>query len=76
MEGWRTRWAAALPTPRSPCALAMAWNNLYNTLFQDGMRLPQYADVDPAIVDHVDVLKGSAGSMYGRIEPGGVINVA
>ena len=49
--------------------------DLDNTLFEDGVRLPQYADVDPAIIDHVDVLKGSAGSMYGRIEPGGIINI-
>ena len=50
--------------------------NLYNNLLEDGVRLPTYAEVDPAIIDHVDVLKGSAGGLYGRIEPGGVINIA
>lgn len=50
--------------------------NLNNNLLEDGVRLPTYAEVDPAIIDHVDVLKRSAGGLYGRIEPGGVINIA
>jgi iron complex outermembrane receptor protein len=49
--------------------------DLYDNLLEDGVRLPAYAEVDPAIIDHVDVLKGSAGGLYGRIEPGGVINI-
>jgi len=49
--------------------------DLQNNLLEDGVRLPQYAEVDPAIIDHVDVLKGAAGGLYGRIEPGGVINI-
>lgn len=49
--------------------------DLQNTLLQDGVRLPQYAEADPATIDHVDVLKGSSAGLYGRIEPGGVINI-
>ena len=50
--------------------------DLGSTLLQDGVRLPVYAEVDPAVIDHVDVLKGSAAGLYGRIEPGGVVNIA
>lgn len=49
--------------------------DLGSTLLQDGVRLPIYAEADPATIDHVDVLKGSAAGLYGRIEPGGVVNI-
>lgn len=46
-----------------------------NLLFQDGARLPQYAEIEPAMIDEFTVLKGAAAGLYGRIEPGGLINV-
>ena len=46
-----------------------------NGLLQDGVRLPQYAEIDPAMIDEFTVLKGAAAGLYGRIEPGGIINV-
>ena len=46
-----------------------------NLLFQDGARLPQYAEIEPAMIDEFTVLKGAAAGLYGRIEPGGIINV-
>ena len=46
-----------------------------NLLFQDGVRLPQYAEIEPAMIDGFTVLKGAAAGLYGRIEPGGIINV-
>ena len=39
------------------------------------MRLPQYAEIEPAMIDGFTVLKGAAAGLYGRIEPGGIINV-
>jgi iron complex outermembrane receptor protein len=49
--------------------------DLGSTLLQDCVRLPLYAEIEPATIDHVDVLKGSSSGLYGRIEPGGVINI-
>lgn len=46
-----------------------------NLLFEDGVRLAQYAEIDPAMIDEFAVLKGAAAGLYGRIEPGGMINV-
>jgi iron complex outermembrane recepter protein len=42
--------------------------------YRDGVRMdiPQF---DPASIERVDVLKGAAANLYGRIEPGGMINV-
>jgi len=50
-----------------------------NTTLQDGMRAGGEANgrtsVDMANVDNVEVLKGPAAMLYGRLEPGGLINV-
>jgi iron complex outermembrane receptor protein len=42
--------------------------------YRDGVRMdiPQF---DPASIERVDVLKGAAANLYGRIEPGGMINI-
>ncbi|OAI30292.1 TonB-dependent siderophore receptor [Methylomonas koyamae] len=41
--------------------------------FRDGFRT-DYIDVDLANVERIEVLKGAAAGLYGRIEPGGAIN--
>ncbi|MGH8611780.1 MAG: TonB-dependent siderophore receptor [Gammaproteobacteria bacterium] len=43
-------------------------------VYRDGVRL-RIPQIDPAGIEHIDVLKGAAASNYGRIEPGGLINV-
>jgi iron complex outermembrane receptor protein len=50
------------------------------TLFKDGFRFPSkdFAAIGPrdlSNIDHMEVLKGPASLMYGRIEPGGMINL-
>jgi len=42
--------------------------------YRNGVRLdiPQF---DPASIERVDVLKGAAANLYGRTEPGGMVNV-
>ncbi|MDT4329083.1 TonB-dependent siderophore receptor [Methylomonas sp. MED-D] len=50
------------------------------TLFKDGFRFPSkdYAAIGPrdlSNIDRIEVLKGPASLMYGRIEPGGMINL-
>lgn len=42
--------------------------------YRNGVRIdiPQF---DPAGIERVDVLKGAAANLYGRIEPGGMVNV-
>lgn len=42
--------------------------------FRDGVRLPEHA-IDMANIERVEVLKGPAAMLYGRIDPGGMINV-
>jgi iron complex outermembrane recepter protein len=49
-------------------------------IYRDGVLQPQVAACCPipnelADVDHVEVLKGPASILYGRIEPGGLINM-
>lgn len=45
-----------------------------NVVYRDGFRQFQ-PQLDMANVEQVEVLKGAAGSLYGRIEPGGLINL-
>lgn len=42
--------------------------------FRNGARMP-FVNVDLANVQQVEVLKGPASFLFGRIEPGGIINV-
>ncbi len=42
--------------------------------FRDGVRLPEHT-IDMANIERVEVLKGPAAMLYGRIDPGGMINV-
>jgi len=43
--------------------------------YVDGVKQASYTQLDPALIQQIDVLRGAAGSLYGRIDPGGVINV-
>lgn len=43
--------------------------------YVDGVKQALFTQIDPAVIQQIDVLRGAAGSLYGRIEPGGVINV-
>lgn len=45
-----------------------------NIVYRDGFRQFQ-PQIDMANVERVEVLKGAAGSLYGRIEPGGLVNL-
>jgi iron complex outermembrane receptor protein len=45
-----------------------------STRFRNGVRLPN-GHFDFANVERVEVLKGSAAMLYGRTEPGGMINI-
>ena len=49
--------------------------DLTNRLLVNGVRATDYAEVDPALIEKVEVLKGSAANLYGRTEPGGLINI-
>ena len=42
--------------------------------FRNGVRLPELS-FDMANVERIEVLKGGSAMLYGRIEPGGMINV-
>lgn len=46
-----------------------------NFLYEDGFRIPSLGFVDTAHLERVEVLKGPAAVLYGRVEPGGLINV-
>ncbi len=50
-----------------------------NTLFRNGFRIDSYNGFDDgqqfANVESVEVLKGPAAILYGRVEPGGMINI-
>jgi len=49
--------------------------DLSNRLLVNGVRATDYASIDPALIDRVEVLKGAAANLYGRTEPGGLINI-
>lgn len=44
------------------------------TVYRDGLRIRR-ARTEMAVLSGIEVLKGPAGSLYGRIEPGGLINL-
>lgn len=44
--------------------------------YRNGLRQPYITNLETANLDRVEVLKGPAAIMYGRIEPGGMINLA
>jgi iron complex outermembrane recepter protein len=43
--------------------------------YRNGLKLFQTVDTeDPAFLDRVDILKGPAAMLYGRVQPGGIVN--
>jgi len=49
--------------------------DLSNRLLVNGVRAIDYAETDPAMIERIEVLKGAAANLYGRTEPGGLINI-
>lgn len=46
-----------------------------SNVYRNGLRQPSMGDQQTANVEQIEVLKGPASVMYGRIEPGGLVNV-
>jgi iron complex outermembrane receptor protein len=49
--------------------------DLGNEIYRNGLRTPMAAGRDTANLQSIEVLKGPAAMLYGRIEPGGLINM-
>lgn len=49
-----------------------SYNNSY---LRDGLKFPNYGANETADVERIEVLKGAASVIYGRAEPGGVVNL-
>lgn len=49
-----------------------SYNNSY---LRDGLKFPNYGANETADVERIEVLKGTASVLYGRSEPGGVVNL-
>ena len=48
----------------------------YGVTYRNGLQLEGVADsVNTAFIDRVEVVKGPASMLYGRVEPGGFVNV-
>lgn len=48
----------------------------YGVSYRNGLQLEGVADaVNPAFVERIEVVKGPASVLYGRVEPGGFVNV-
>lgn len=56
--------------------LIRGFDSGYGTIFRNGLQLRGINEsVNMAFVDRVEVIKGPASMLYGRIEPGGFVNV-
>ncbi|MFO1394132.1 MAG: TonB-dependent siderophore receptor [Steroidobacteraceae bacterium] len=56
--------------------LLRGFDSGYGTTFRDGLQLWGVNEaVNMAFVDHIEVVKGPSSMLYGRIEPGGFVNV-
>ena len=49
-----------------------SYNNSY---LRNGLKFPNYGVTETADVDRIEVLKGASSVIYGRAEPGGVVNL-
>ena len=49
-----------------------SYNNSY---LRDGLKFPNYGANETADVERIEVLKGTSSVIYGRAEPGGVVNL-
>lgn len=48
--------------------------NGYAANYRNGLQLQAISGLEMALVDRVEVVKGPASMLYGRIEPGGLVN--
>lgn len=56
--------------------LIRGFNSGYGTIFRNGLQLRGIAEAENmAFVDRAEVVKGPASMLYGRIEPGGFVNL-
>ena len=56
--------------------LIRGFDSGYGTTFRNGLQLRGINEaVNMAFVDHIEVVKGPSSMLYGRIEPGGFVNV-
>jgi iron complex outermembrane receptor protein len=44
-------------------------------VYRNGLRQPSFSDQQTSNVEQVEILKGPAAILYGRIQPGGMVNV-
>lgn len=49
--------------------------NVGQAFFRNGLRQPQTLNIDTQNLQSIEVLKGPAAMLYGRIEPGGLVNL-
>lgn len=50
------------------------FDNGYAANYRNGLQLQAISGIDLATVEQVEVIKGPASMLYGRIEPGGLVN--
>ncbi|HUL03272.1 MAG TPA: TonB-dependent siderophore receptor [Gemmatimonadales bacterium] len=56
--------------------LIRGFENYYGSTFRNGLQLRGINEaVNLAFVDHVEIVKGPSSVLYGRIEPGGFVNM-
>jgi iron complex outermembrane receptor protein len=56
--------------------LLRGFDSGYGTTFRNGLQLRGINEaVNMAFVDHIEVVKGPSSMLYGRVEPGGFVNV-
>jgi len=56
--------------------LIRGFDSGYGTSFRNGLQQRGITEsVNMAFVDHIEVVKGPASMLYGRIEPGGFVNI-
>jgi iron complex outermembrane receptor protein len=46
-----------------------------NSYLRDGLKFSAYSSADLADVEQVEILEGPAAALYGRSQPGGVVNL-
>lgn len=51
------------------------FTNGYAANYRDGLQLQAITGLEMALVDRIEVVKGPASMLYGRIEPGGLVNM-
>ncbi len=51
------------------------FDNGYAANYRNGLQLQAITGLEPALLDRVEVVKGPASMLYGRVEPGGLVNL-